>query len=132
MATSREASVSEGRRTGAGVFRSHPGPGRPPANCGTGFPGPEIELEQANLPTDTISVVEGHTALRARRATDLRGCAPRGQGGLAHPGYKQLVDLRKSMLVVPALKELGVLKEVTGRATTWPCSPPWRTSYSSR
>lgn len=35
---------------------------------------------------------------------------------LEHAGYKQLIDIRKRMIVVPALKDLGLLRELTGQA----------------
>jgi len=35
---------------------------------------------------------------------------------LAQEGYRQLVDIRKRMLVLPAIKDLGIIKELCGQA----------------
>ena len=71
----------------------------------------EIELERAGKPV-TIEAI--WTLVRLNEDQIMPRMV---RTALEHPGYKQLVELRKRMLVLPALKDLGALREVTGQAS---------------
>ena len=76
----------------------------------------EIELERAGKPVNIESVWK---LIKKHAPEDIRYEEKPPQlvkDALAHPAYKQLLDIRKRLLVLPALKDLGLLKDTTGQA----------------
>ena len=76
----------------------------------------EIELERAGKPV-TMETIWG--VLKKHAPEDIRHEEKAPQlvkDALAHPAYKQLLDIRKRLLVLPALKDLGLLRDTTGQA----------------
>jgi hypothetical protein len=75
----------------------------------------EIELERAGKPVTAENIWK---VIRKQAPEEWRKeILPPTEvlDALAHPAYKQLLDIRKRLLVIPALKDLGLLKEVSGQ-----------------
>jgi hypothetical protein len=78
----------------------------------------EVELERAGK---KVTLQEVWNTIKQFAPDDLQGelessFVPKWVvEALDHPGYRQLVDLRKRMIVLPMLKELGVMRELTGQ-----------------
>jgi hypothetical protein len=75
----------------------------------------EIDLERKGQKVTFAAIWK----LIAKHAPDeqqqLPEIPPDVKEALTHPGYRQLVEIKKSMLVIPALKDLGVLRELTAQ-----------------
>lgn len=75
----------------------------------------EIDLERSGKPVSPDAV---WARLRPHAPESLRfepKMPAEIKDMLAHEGYRQLLDLRKRMLVIPVLKEYGLLQELTGQ-----------------
>ena len=77
----------------------------------------ELDLERSGKPVnhETIWKVICKHAPEEQRSEPKMPLSIRE--ALEHPGYTQLLDIRKRLLVVPALKNLGIMKELTAQAS---------------